>query len=89
MLDVVLEVCHGKNTESELPLSILVVLDVVLEVKEHGSTEFLSKTFNPCCAGCSSGRGQRSICRQTAFYLSILVVLDVVLEVRCGVHERN
>mgnify|MGYP007008944982 CR=1 FL=1 len=39
-----------------VPLSILVVLDVVLE---GGSTIAKSNclfSFNPCCAGCSSGR---------------------------------
>ena len=37
-------------------------------------------SFNPCCAGCSSGRKTISRAGTMAGYLSILVVLDVVLE---------
>ena len=37
-------------------LSILVVLDVVLEDNDMSLAVIGVKTFNPCCAGCSSGR---------------------------------
>ena len=37
-------------------VSILVVLDVVLEADVTNSRTIISECFNPCCAGCSSGR---------------------------------
>ena len=36
-------------------VSILVVLDVVLEDQMRKHILNFSKSFNPCCAGCSSG----------------------------------
>ena len=55
MLDVVLEArAKGVKTESRL-VSILVVLDVVLEVATKIIPDVQQLGFNPCCAGCSSG----------------------------------
>ena len=55
MLDVVLEVLDLDFTPFESIVSILVVLDVVLEVTERDVLCVQSSCFNPCCAGCSSG----------------------------------
>ena len=56
MLDVVLEAVMASSSGSILSkLSILVVLDVVLEVMYPFTTDAGEITFNPCCAGCSSG----------------------------------
>ena len=56
VLDVVLEDVIFLFTKEFPVLSILVVLDVVLEV---GLVFYFNNhviiTFNPCCAGCSSG----------------------------------
>ena len=40
----------------------------------------LELSFNPCCAGCSSGSSFIFNPLYDCYYLSILVVLDVVLE---------
>ena len=57
MLDVVLEDREGASITSVLLVSILVVLDVVLEEIEEMKTKPTEACFNPCCAGCSSGSG--------------------------------
>ena len=36
-------------------VSILVVLDVVLEAGNSRKNRNVPESFNPCCAGCSSG----------------------------------
>ena len=61
MLDVVLEGRNISEVRFFIRLSILVVLDVVLE--EFVTLTFTEEnlTFNPCCAGCSSGRGAHQI----------------------------
>ena len=56
MLDVVLEVLRLSILNVPLSVSILVVLDVVLEVNDLRDFYNLVPSFNPCCAGCSSGR---------------------------------
>ena len=80
MLDVVLEgPIHGKCCLL-FRVSILVVLDVVLEATQFAVTGTIEQRFNPCCAGCSSG-SVGPACRLIAVQsVSILVVLDVVLE---------
>ena len=56
------------------------MLDVVLEVRVGNDFDIAWTAFNPCCAGCSSGRNRNQYIDKT-LTLSILVVLDVVLEV--------
>ena len=80
MLDVVLEDIRSESRFIRLCVSILVVLDVVLEVHNPFYTKGTTHCFNPCCAGCSSGSGSKSIGRYKGINVSILVVLDVVLE---------
>ena len=63
-------------------VSILVVLDVVLEVCTDAVWLVVRLSFNPCCAGCSSGSLNRVLKCVDAEQVSILVVLDVVLEDR-------
>ena len=59
MLDVVLEESRGIQYWHVSSVSILVVLDVVLE-EYFGARPFLEDhSFNPCCAGCSSGSSPR------------------------------
>ena len=65
---------------SRFGVSILVVLDVVLEVLPTTWYLRMFKSFNPCCAGCSSGSIVGTVVPSFAFSVSILVVLDVVLE---------
>ena len=55
MLDVVLEDREGASITSVLLVSILVVLDVVLEECMASKPRTDLECFNPCCAGCSSG----------------------------------
>ena len=57
------------------------MLDVVLEVPDRLDLIDAEWTFNPCCAGCSSGRASSLLPIADLSALSILVVLDVVLEV--------
>ena len=64
----------------DLYVSILVVLDVVLEDTQKVNTGITTSSFNPCCAGCSSGRVVPFIPSSLFYLVSILVVLDVVLE---------
>ena len=70
-------------------LSILVVLDVVLEDLTATSTLPLFTSFNPCCAGCSSGSFFCNMIQLPSVSLSILVVLDVVLEVLAQMQKRE
>ena len=56
------------------------MLDVVLEVLLICMVVMSISTFNPCCAGCSSGRSTLGVRLTIPIILSILVVLDVVLE---------
>ena len=56
MLDVVLEVARQKFGDFMKIVSILVVLDVVLEASSSLCSSKHASSFNPCCAGCSSGR---------------------------------
>ena len=56
MLDVVLEAHTWLTLRSAYHVSILVVLDVVLEAEGTRQTNETARSFNPCCAGCSSGR---------------------------------
>ena len=51
------------------PLVLICIVDVIRRLR-----------FNPCCAGCSSGRLQALSGGIWQLYVSILVVLDVVLE---------
>ena len=72
-----------------MSVSILVVLDVVLEERCYPLTFFTTQSFNPCCAGCSSGRGNLLKCSEVKKSVSILVVLDVVLEGFYPNHHKN
>ena len=56
MLDVVLEDRIFEDMVRLIFVSILVVLDVVLEGVFLHFLQFCISRFNPCCAGCSSGR---------------------------------
>ena len=60
------------------------MLDVVLEVPVESVEYGNIGSFNPCCAGCSSGRIEVSEVAKCNTTVSILVVLDVVLEVDFG-----
>ena len=55
VLDVVLEASLVARFLSIAKVSILVVLDVVLEASSLSSIYSPPLSFNPCCAGCSSG----------------------------------
>ena len=81
MLDVVLEapICFSDSMINSV--SILVVLDVVLEASVMCWIIPEVVGFNPCCAGCSSGRPVSDSIIRVFAGVSILVVLDVVLEV--------
>ena len=57
------------------------MLDVVLEATHQQACHNHKNHFNPCCAGCSSGRGVGYKSNFENASISILVVLDVVLEV--------
>ena len=46
-----------------LEVSILVVLDVVLEVDSSDILYSDKNGFNPCCAGCSSGSQRGAVCK--------------------------
>ena len=59
MLDVVLEAHPPIAISNRSIVSILVVLDVVLEVCYLMRQCRKMRGFNPCCAGCSSGRTLR------------------------------
>ena len=56
------------------------MLDVVLEEPKHKYLYMMAKSFNPCCAGCSSGSQGVLHFQAINHSVSILVVLDVVLE---------
>ena len=81
--------CAGCSSGSPIPcfsssrlsaVSILVVLDVVLEEGNDPICPTCLSRFNPCCAGCSSGSWSKIIINEKRYIVSILVVLDVVLE---------
>ena len=55
MLDVVLEERETSPITNNYGVSILVVLDVVLEDSDWNNISNNIGSFNPCCAGCSSG----------------------------------
>ena len=57
------------------------MLDVVLEAQMLLFGHLTFDSFNPCCAGCSSGSGKHRGRDNDVSKVSILVVLDVVLEV--------
>ena len=65
------------------------MLDVVLEASPVDQSDAIVTSFNPCCAGCSSGRSSNCLTHHQLRIVSILVVLDVVLEVGDPVKENQ
>ena len=56
MLDVILEETGVAGTGTITKVSILLVLDVILEGSIILMVTRYEKSFNPSCAGCDSGR---------------------------------
>ena len=71
-------------TYSQVPyyffVSILVLVDVHLELKFLRFCPQIRKSFNPCFSGCASWMGRRTYYPCRTCFVSILVLVDVHLE---------
>ena len=63
-------------TRKGLVVSILIVMDVLLEDSIHPCRT--ERRFNPYCNGCTSRSGKRRLPQK--YDVSILIVMDVLLE---------
>jgi len=61
-------------------VSILVLVDVALELGDDDFPEHTCISFNPCSRGCRSGTGGAARPRPPSSGVSILVLVDVALE---------
>jgi len=61
-------------------VSILVLVDVALELDPETDTANVATSFNPCSRGCRSGTHTPRLLYRRANIVSILVLVDVALE---------
>src|SRR5690606_40799275 len=73
-------VCQSMCELCEDCVSILLMLDVLLEVGLVLSRYFEWLCFNPSYTGCATGRRQSSNSSRCLRHVSILLILDVLLE---------
>ncbi len=78
-MDVVLQAEAVHTAVSDLEVSILVLMDVVLQDGRIGELKGTSKSFNPCFDGCGSSR-PNGYFQSNRERVSILVLMDVVLQ---------
>ena len=80
---------RGCGARSRLPLqsrgndnkvSILVLVDVALEVRGVHWHKYVVLSFNPCSRGCGARSPGVGIAQQQRYGVSILVLVDVALE---------
>ena len=61
-------------------VSILILLDVILEVDLSTPAKLYDFCFNPYSVGCYSGRPSIAVGEYLQLFVSILILLDVILE---------
>ena len=80
MLEVRLEVKSPRGKLLCFGVSILIVLEVRLEVADCTLAGSSRNSFNPYCAGSQAGRGTGERIMGALLRVSILIVLEVRLE---------